>query len=245
MAPLAGVPCDVDADGDMDIVRINEWNGHSFYYTLQVFLNNGVGGFTAGYRYDWENNPSFNEGQHLLQIVPGDFDNDGFADLAVLETYEFTNDDTADPYREEGRIIMRWNDRAGGFAATTTLQSTGFDKNAHASAADMDRDGDLDLVCDYHQIWNSDDAIVAIDTRFFTNNGSRTFSSSALSQRPSQFTDVNRDGWPDVANSVYVALNGGDGTLNSFYQVGGIASDSFVDADADGDARLDQVESVG
>lgn len=36
-----------------------------------------------------------------------------------------SSNETADPYREEGRLIMRWNDRAGGFA-TTTLQGTGF-----------------------------------------------------------------------------------------------------------------------
>ena len=93
-----GIGCaagDVDRDGDMDILRINEWNGNAFEYTLQVFRNNGAGGFTLGPRVDWTNSfPHYNEGSHFLSIVPADYNKDGRVDLAVLETYSSADSGT-------------------------------------------------------------------------------------------------------------------------------------------------------
>ena len=142
---LTAAVCDVDRDGDTDIVRINEWNGNMFEYTLQVFLNNSAGGFTLGSRLDWtDNHPTWNEGDHGYQIVPADYNKDGSVDLAVLQNYQHTNQ-TTDPIRAQGRLIIRWNDGAGGFASTLTLASTGIDHGCRLSTADYDRDGDADL----------------------------------------------------------------------------------------------------
>jgi hypothetical protein len=208
VSPMAGTPCDVDGDGDMDIVRANKWNGHSFYYTLQVFRNNGSGGFSTGYRRDWEENLAYNEGEHYLQIVPGDFDKDGFTDLAIATRYEnweggLGTGNTAPVWH--GRLSINWNDGAGGFDAWSAVASSGYMPNSRVSTADVDRDGDTDIICDGHETWNEDD-VYTDTTRLYVSNGDRTFTTVTRHYTtPVFFTDTDRDGWPDVQQCLHLA----------------------------------------
>jgi len=246
VSPMAGTACDVDGDGDMDIVRANKWNGHSFYYTLQVFLNNGTGGFSTGYRRDWEENLPYDEREHYLQIVPGDFDGDGFTDLAIATRYENWEGglglgNTAPVWH--GRLSINWNDGAGGFDAWTAVASSGYMPHSRVSTADVDRDGDTDLICDRHETWNEDD-IYTNTTRLYVSNGDRTFTTvTRHATTPAFFTDTNRDGWPDVSNNAYTSLNNLSGGLPTpFYNEGTLASyDSFTIADVTDDGIPDLI----
>jgi len=244
---MASAVCDVDGDGDMDVVRVNEWAGNAMLYTFQVFLNSGSGTFTAGYRFDWVDNPSWNEGQHFLQLCAGDFNSDGSPDIAVLETYN--NKDTApNPDRDEGRIFIRWNNGAGEFASTSTVKSTGLSHEARLSAADCDRDGDLDLACTRDLVWPADNASFYVGvyySRLYRNNGAGIFTQSDLGGRPAAFADVNRDGWPDLVSSTDVALNDGSGSFAATVtEVSGEVA-AWTHSDADGDGIVDLIRAEG
>lgn len=219
---LTAAVCDVDRDGDPDIVRINEWNGNMFQYTLQVFLNNGAGTFTLGSRVDWtDNHPTWNEGDHGFQIVPADYNKDGSPDLAVLENFESINQ-TTDPDRAHGRLIIRWNDGAGSFASTTSLQSSGFEAGCRLSTADYDRDGDADLYASAYATYEADEILCCRDeylrSLLFTNNGTGAFTvgSNFPNRRPAKFADLNGDGWADLVGNLFgsagsLSLNNGSG----------------------------------
>ncbi len=221
--PLAAAACDVDRDGDMDIIRINEWNGNAFKYTIQVFLNNGTGTFTAGFREDWTNDMPYNEGSHHLNIVPGDFNRDGAVDLAITETYSFLRTET-NPNRYDGKLYIRWNNGTGGFSSMSTLQGNGLPSYCRISAADYDRDGDPDIHCSVYNTfgpdlltnsaasgWNKERSLL------FTNSGTGTFTvgNNFPSIMPRGFVDLNGDGWTDLADVSRKAINKGDGTFAS------------------------------
>lgn len=193
---LAFAVGDVNRDGHPDIVRLNEWNGHSYEFTLQVFLGNGSNGFTLGWRQDWSENPGYNSGQRYFQLALADFDRDGDPDLAVLSTYYYTNY-AASPHRDQGSLSIRWNQN-GEFGSQTTLQGQHFSDNSVLLVDDFDRDGDLDMFVNFSTTWTPEDTY-SWTNRFFTNGGSGTFtaSSDASFNAPLRFFDWNRDGWPD------------------------------------------------
>jgi hypothetical protein len=227
VAPLTAVVCDVDRDGDMDIVRINQWNGSLYEFTLQVFLNSGVGTFTLGSRLDWTDNPSWNEGEHYYSIVPADFNKDGSTDLAVLATYQNTNQAPA-TNTELGQLFIRWNDGTGGFASYTVIQPTGLSAQCRISVADYDRDGDPDLYCNLYTTYGPDKPIGASDvfrrSLLFTNDGTGAMANGAnfSNLRPGRLLDFNGDGWADLVGDMFplspdqtLALNDGTGSFGA------------------------------
>ena len=234
VAPLTAVACDVDRDGDIDIVRINQWDGNLFEFTLQVFLNNGSGAFTPGYRLDWTDNPSWNEGEHYYSIVAADFNKDGAKDLAILATYQNWNE-VPDPNQEPGKLYIRWNDLTGGFATTTTVQPTGLRAQCRISSADYDRDGDADLYCNLYTVYGLDPIPgqgrdVFIRSLLFTNDGSGSFvnGSNFSNLRPGRLLDFNGDGWADLVGEIStlqlnqtLALNNAAGSFGSLQNASG------------------------
>lgn len=218
VVPLTAVACDVDRDGDIDLLRINEWNGNAFKYTLQVFLNNGSGTFSPGYRVDWNNSLPYNEGSHYLTILPADYNKNGTMDLAILETYTSANSDT-NPDHWDGKLYIRWNDGSGNFPTTSNLQADGLPTFCSITTADYDRDGDADIHCSEYTTYGPDKLLSLPDEHvrslLFSNNGDGTFTagSNFPVQMPRVMLDINNDGWPDLADSLHKALNKGDGTF--------------------------------
>jgi FG-GAP-like repeat len=240
--PITGIPCDVDRDGDPDIVRINTWDQWDHLNTFQVFLNQG-GSFTTGYRLDWDPKVPAAIGAHLFQLAAGDFDRDGDQDVAVLQTYRYTNYD-ADPNRDEGALYIRWNDGTGGFGTATTIQTRGFSGDATLGAGDMDHDGDVDLACDHSTTWSSSDTY-SFATRLYTNDGTGVFQASNLpAGHPASFVDLNRDGWLDMISGFAVAMNNGAGSMGSYYPAG-ISGRMLTVADANRDSLPDLIYASG
>ena len=246
--PVTGTACDVDNDGDMDVVRINEWNGNSQNATLQVFLNTGNGSFTLGYRLELGQPTGWNSGISYYKLAMADYDRDGDADLALLRTYSLWNSNVS-PDREEGSLVIRWNDGTGSFGSATTLQTNGFEDESQMAAVDLDGDGDVDLVCDGYIAWNSEGTVRYYYTRIYTNNGAGAF--SGVSDQgwvngyvPASVADINRDGRPDLiggAGATRIAINNGTGTWTASDASWG----TLAVADADDDGFLDLIQTEG
>src|SRR5215204_4335454 len=108
---------DLNGDGKIDVIAANR-PGPSF-----VCLNDGAGRFSASCI------PI--PAESATSIVPGDFDKDGFIDLAV-------------PSRDGGQSTIYFNDGKAGFARTAPFGPA--DAAARvAAAADFNRDGSIDL----------------------------------------------------------------------------------------------------
>ena len=192
---------DVNRDGRPDIVRMVGWDGHSFYYTLQVYLARADGGFDLGWRLDDDDIANSVFGQHRFQMILADFDRDGDNDLAILALYE-TTDMTGSPWVDGGSLYIRWNNNAQ-FGNKTTLAAGNYDELGALAAGDFDRDGDIDLLADRLVDWTANGGNGSVDGRRYENDGTGNFSASAVSDFwfPMAFVDLNRDGWKDFVGS--------------------------------------------
>lgn len=123
---------DIDRDGDPDLVVSGQAGStYDYNHRLIVFRNNGDGTFTNA-----AEPMGSGQGVSGSSIDLGDFDNDGFPDLAVSG-----EDNDGNP-----RLIVFRNDQSGSFIKTA--QPMGADTGvAYGSIqwGDYDRDGFLDL----------------------------------------------------------------------------------------------------
>src|SRR5271168_1437278 len=147
------------------------------------------------------------------------------------------------------------------FLAALDFYTTGQDSHSVA-AADLNNDGNMDLVTADQCNTNCNNGVVSV----FLGNGDGTFQSAASYNSGGQSAlsvaigDVNGDGKLDlvVANncasnnncnngSVSVLLGNGDGTFQSAvaYGSGGQESISVAIADVNGDAKLDVIVANG
>jgi hypothetical protein len=201
--PITFAVFDVDDDGYPDIVRIVGWNGHDKGHTLQVYRNNGSGGFTLGWRTDWERTHASLAWEELTyRLVPGDFNRNGQIDLLVVSSYRKVNL-SVNPRRWEGGLAIRWND--GGQFGTSQVVQSQFIWGTGTHVSDIDRDGYLDIVTMDHTEWFQD-----VDGRWIYRTYRRTFRNDGAGwfHPPSdvfgygdelaELKDINRDGWPDL-----------------------------------------------
>ena len=210
---------DIDGDGDRDILF-----GNDDFLSNRVYVNNGLGFFTDTTATALPPNFEFTEGQ-----VVADFDGDGDVDW-------FTADSgVCHFYRNNGAgVFVDASATALGVLPTNLGQFKGFSTDA----ADVDADGDLDLV-----IPNS-----AGDLRLLLNQG------GVLVFAPVQpvatgyyhrFADLDNDGFPDLiaGSGLTILRNQGNGTFvdvtaaafaGAFHQT----VIACVDVDADGDLDL-------
>lgn len=192
---------DVDRDGDADIVRVLLWPGVTNTVTLQVYLNDGAGGFSLGARVDWSEAPQFDYGSIFLKLAAADFDRDGRTDLAVMTTYQKTDRSQSKPI-ERGKLVLRWNG-GGSFEQTQIVQSQHLSSLSELLAVDLDRDGFAELVAthvsEYYQ--DSDGKWIHFPHyRVFRNDRQGWFTvetSPGMRLNPSA-VDLDRDGWPDL-----------------------------------------------
>jgi hypothetical protein len=123
---------DLDGDGDLDIVFswANSFSGTSISYSL----NNGSGGFGAATLLI-EGGPSGQVGGFVNSFTIGDVNNDGDVDIIVSHSAT----DTGTSF-----FIARFsNSGSAVFTQTNATQTTTYDEMI---SADMDSDGDIDLV---------------------------------------------------------------------------------------------------
>lgn len=234
---------DLDADGDDDMI-LGEVLGELFY-----FRNVGT---AATPNYVAAGPIAFLDAGFLSKPAFADVDGDGDADLVVGNA-----DGVLTFYRNTGTAALP------GFVAVTGASDpfSGIDhgRNSAPAFADLDGDGDLDLVVGN----TSDDSVAWIHTlHYYRNDGSASdpaytevtgptnpFDGLEHVQSPA-FVDLDSDGDSDMAWSANGAVgyyrNIGSATAPKFQAVdvaanpfAGIPGEpSFADLDGDGDADL-------
>jgi hypothetical protein len=212
---------DIDGDGDEDVFTVNA------YVNMQIFKNNGNGVYTLNQTIT----PTGGEESNFeAELVDVDGDND--LDAVVIPFYNSTS------------IKIYKNNGSGGF---TLFQSISANIGArHAGVADLDNDGDVDILIPG---WMGPNVGV------FKNNGAGYFlAGSALSlsnfggTNHVAIADFDGDGDKDAvvvssSQGGRLLVNNGSGIFTDNGQTIGNTADSYHacaagDLDKDGDADL-------
>jgi hypothetical protein len=188
---------DVNNDGKPDLVTLNKSN-LTANGPISVFLNNGAGGFAAPI-----NILAGPTGLSPNAVAIGDYNKDGFADLAIAQ------DGIANG------INIRLGNGTGNFLTETFIAA---ERGSPAIAsADFNGDGNLDVA-----ICNNNNEL-----RVLNGNGTGSFGAAAVfataagSCNDMLTADFNVDGRPDIAtatrgsNSLQIFLNNGAGSFNT------------------------------
>jgi hypothetical protein len=174
-------------------------------YYLIVLLGNGDGSFTAV-----PTSKSIAGADLLGSIVAGDFNGDGIPDLATTD--EFT-----------GSVTVYLGNGDGTFKAGSTVltETSGGGSLVVLAAADVNTDGNLDLIVPVYSNNGSSGVVVLLgngDGTFHQANGSPITVSNFANR--AMVGDFNGDGIPDVLlggqsslTDIYLFLGNGDGTF--------------------------------
>ncbi len=215
---------DLNNDGHVDVIV-----GSVSLDSIAVTLNRG---------YGWPTFDGSYTAVHVQNISPyeieaADMDADGDLDLLAAGGYGSDS------------VIICWNDGSGSFPEPHTYYPTGGDTPVAAKAADVDNDGDLDVVA-VHGF--SDNVAVLINT-------GGTLGAPTLYPLPEaglslEVVDLTGDGYADMAiaptngSQLLVLQNIGDGTFASYETYEGNAGFSLIKTgDIDGDGDLDIVST--
>lgn len=199
---------DIDRDGRLDAIATvpdaNSQSSKGYWWP-----GNGNGTFSPARRV-------FSTGPGPLGMAVGDFTGDGFPDIVTADGAFFGNGSTVS--------LMRHNGQSGSQAGFLPPSSISIGANVQrVVAADLDGDGDLDLLVGRTH---------ATGNAVLLNNGSGSFAAPVFyehapgTQNPGAavaLVDVDRDGRPDLVASattsnngvVSVRRNNGNGTFAS------------------------------
>ena len=182
---------DVDGDGDLDFLAINDVNG-----TVEIWLNNG-GLFTSTPAR------SVSVGSNPQGLALGDVDGDG--DLDVL---------TANASTPFGTISVRLNNGSGVFSGS---QEVRVGSNPSLTLADVDNDGDLDILTTTQAIFGVALSIRSNDGTgiFGSGQGMVLSSTGPVGTGLAALSDLDGDGDLDLlTNGNGVGLFDNDGSGN-------------------------------
>ena len=181
---------DFNNDGKQDFVVRNTSPNPN---TVVVYLGNGNGTFQTP--------KTFSTGGSGSWLIAGDFNGDGKLDLAV------SNSDSSSP---SFAILLGNGD---GTFKTPIITTTSLGSLSWLTAADLNKDGHLDLIAVDNTNQN-----VAI----FLGKGDGTFETPTTLSQATPLTavvgDFNNDGNPDILvinNNANIYLGNGNGTFNS------------------------------
>jgi hypothetical protein len=184
---------DMDGDGDLDITALVSQESESVY----VFENLGSGEFETRRVYRSTNEDYGSSGLSLV-----DLDGDGDSDLL------YTNGDAFDYIPPEPRPWhgVQWLENRGNLEFQFHRVGD-FPGAFSANGADVDRDGDLDIVA--VSAFNNWDDPSAQSMMWFENDGRQQFTAHDIVSSPTHLLtldhgDLDGDGWVDfVSGGLY------------------------------------------
>ena len=212
----------------------------------RIWLNNGAGALSFNALIDFATSPSSDMSGNYGSTWT-DFDNDGDLDLYITKCRQGVSN-SADPRRWNRMFV---NDGSGNYtdqAASLGLQNR--NQSWSSDFADIDNDGDLDLVTTNHNT----------TMQLFLNNGSGQFTEAttgsglalAGNYRQSKFEDLDNDGYVDLlcTSGDFYFHNNGNGTFTKVNQpfprpTTSHTLHSFALGDLDHDGDIDVYASYG
>lgn len=175
----AAAAFDVDNDGDIDLLAVNQNAAHELY------INSGAGVFT---RQERGFAPGGATGEDMPSVATCDVDNDGHVDVYIS-------------WPNAANELYR-NDGSGNFTERAAFAGIDFPQRSQGVVfADYDNDGDSDLfLATKVNAYNSDSLFVTI----YANDGGGNFSAITPSVQPAmngyavQLFDADNDGRLDI-----------------------------------------------
>lgn len=176
---------DFDGDGNMDVVFVAESDEYH-----QLYLGNGKGGFVDAS----ERLPAQSQGNGF---AVGDVNGDTLPDIFIGSTGETAHAPNAPIYRAKNLLFLNNPQRPGHFidASDSHLPDSN-DQTEAAVMADMDGDGDLDLVLASPALPNR--LLVNAEAGHFKDVSERLQLTRPMETRDVQVLDVNGDGKLDI-----------------------------------------------
>jgi len=220
IGPTGIAAFDADRDGDVDLATANNRFGEE---DLTVLYNDGAGSFSG--RVDLPIS-----GERPYKLAAGDLDGDGYPELVASVDGNVP------------AVSVYFNDGAGGFETLTQYDTTSLSSGSVPGihVADVDADGDLDVLHSTHLFRNNGDGTLASPSAHpFTGiyGGAHEF----------DVADVTGDGQPDIVATFHssdfgyvIEPNDGFGGFATYatYSTGEMAR-AVETGDADGDGDLD------
>ena len=217
---------DLDGDGNQEVLLVNQTSG----------THSGTG--TVESHIFWGNSHSFYStasvtgllGNNAYGVTLSDFNDDGFVDLLLCNN----NIDFAHLY---------WGD-ASGFSQQRR-DSLPAGPAPASSAADLNRDGYLDLVFT-HSHQQEPRAVILWGSNEVYSGTRRTTLKLAVMTASHRVADLNRDGWLDLifpsrSGDLQISWGSPDGYSESGVWTGRVGAGQVELADLDADGHLDFV----
>ncbi len=194
---------DVDNDGDLDVFGCHD------VAAPRIWLNNGSGALAYNNYINFATTPSSDMSGNYGSTWT-DFDNDGDIDLYITKCRQGVND-ANDPRRWNRLFVNNGSNSYSDLAATYGVQNK--EQSWASDFADIDNDGDLDLLTVNH----------STTAQLFLNNGSGTYTNATTGSGleysnfflQSKCEDLDNDGFIDLlcVEGNYYFHNNGNGTF--------------------------------